>query len=79
MTDREFCIAESLQKVDNGRSILTAARDFKILRSTLQGRLKGSQPRRNLAISNQKLSPVQEETLINWILDIDAAGRTPSQ
>jgi 4-hydroxybenzoate polyprenyltransferase len=79
MTDRELRIAEALQKIDNGCSIVAAARDFKILRSTLQGRLKGSQPRRNLAILSQKLSPVQEETLINWILDIEAAGRAPSQ
>jgi hypothetical protein len=48
-------------------SVRAAASQYGIPRSTLQGRLNGSQSRKDAHIQEQKLTPAQESLLTEWI------------
>ena len=50
------------------------ARTYDVPKTTLLQRLRGT-PSRSEAVSvNQKLHPVKEQSLVQWILDLDRRG-----
>jgi predicted HTH domain antitoxin len=61
-------------------SIRRAAEIFNVPRSTLQDRLNGCQYRIEKRANGYRLSPTQEESLVEWILSQDSRGvpRRPS-
>lgn len=46
-------------------------------RSTLQTRLQGVHPKHATTPVNRKLRPVEEQSLVQWILDLDRRGFPP--
>jgi hypothetical protein len=67
-------LQQALAAVVNGCSIHKAASDWAIPRSTLRNRFKGHQPRNEASESQQRLSPIQEERLVSWILIQEQLG-----
>jgi hypothetical protein len=49
----------------------SAASLFDAPRTTLRRRLRGTQPRSETASVNRKLSAVEEQSLVQWIPDLD--------
>jgi hypothetical protein len=54
-----------------------AAKLFSIPRSTLYNHLQGSQPQATANAQKRKLHPVEEQSLVQWILDLDQRGFPP--
>ena len=54
---------------------LAAAYD--VPKSTLQRRLHGIHARSETASVNRKLSPIEEQSLVQWILELDRHGFPP--
>jgi len=54
-----------------------AAQLLNIPRTTLQGRLAGALPHSASHIPQRKLQPAEEQSLIQWILDLDRRGFPP--
>jgi hypothetical protein len=59
------------------QSVRALAAAFDIPKSTLQTRLRGTQARTEIRSVNRKLSPVEEQSLVQWILDLDRRGFPP--
>ena len=59
---------DALKKHADGVSINKAADAYGIPRSTLKGRVHGSNPRKESDEARQKLTPLQERKLRDWIL-----------
>ena len=59
------------------QSLRALAMAFDIPRSTLQTRVRGTQPRSEARPANCKLSPTEEHSLVQWILDLDRRGFPP--
>ncbi|KAF2034341.1 hypothetical protein EK21DRAFT_47657, partial [Setomelanomma holmii] len=80
MEDREFHIQSAIRDLNDG--VLTSQRQackvYGIPRTTLQGRLAGQQSHAIAHQQQQRLTPEQEETLVNWILDEDLRAQPPS-
>src|SRR3954452_18080676 len=58
-------------------SIREAARHFNIPRTTLQDRLHGHQSRAEIRPNGYKLTEIEEQSLLQWILSIDSRGGAP--
>ncbi|EDN06147.1 conserved hypothetical protein [Histoplasma mississippiense (nom. inval.)] len=58
-------------------SISEAARIFNVPRSTLGHRLSGRSSRVNLRANSHKLTPAEEDKLVQWILDLALRGLPP--
>jgi hypothetical protein len=58
-------------------SICRAAKTFDVPKSTLRGRLNGCQYRIKKRGHSHRLSPTQEELLVEWILSRDLRGVPP--
>ncbi|KAK8007228.1 hypothetical protein PG989_001218 [Apiospora arundinis] len=71
-------IPAAIKDVAGGKSIHKAALYWGIPRSTLISRLHGRQSRRESKSTYQKLSPVQEKHLADWILAQEALGVAPT-
>ena len=79
MDAREQAVQLAINDLNAGvyASQRAAAKVYGIPRSTLQGRLKGAT---NSALSHQhqqRLTPLQEDFLVQWILEEDARGYPP--
>ena len=62
----------------NGRSVRKACLDWGVPRGTIQDRIKGSVSRKEASEPFQRLSPVQEQRLTDWVLVQEALGRSPT-
>ena len=80
MVDREQIFELAIADVNSGKisSIRAAANKHGLPRSTLQDRIKGKVPVRVAHKHRQRLSPEQEGFLVDWILDQDSQGLSPS-
>jgi hypothetical protein len=78
-TSREGRISLALASYYNNpkQSIYSLAKAYDVPKSTLQTRLHGTQPRAEIASVNRKLSPIEEQSLVHWILDLDRRGFPP--
>ena len=52
-------------------------RTYGVSRTTVQRRIKGITPQRGSTASNRRLTPIQEESLKQWILSMDQRGMPP--
>jgi hypothetical protein len=59
------------------QSIRAIAAAYDIAESTLRTRLRGVRARIETTPVNRKLSPVEEQSLVHWILDLDRRGFPP--
>jgi hypothetical protein len=64
----DYDISQALQAVAAGQSVRRAALDWGVPRSTLRCRLSGTETRQIAAETQQRLSPVQEKRLVDWVL-----------
>jgi hypothetical protein len=80
MDPREAAIELAIQDYHAGvyTSQRAAAKAYGVPRTTLQDRLKGATNRATSHQHQQRLSPEQEEFLVQWILDEDARACPPS-
>jgi hypothetical protein len=62
---------------NSSQSLRRLAKLYNIPRTTLQARLQGIQPRHEIVSVNRKLSSVEEQSLVQWILDLDRRGFPP--
>ncbi|KEY73566.1 hypothetical protein S7711_10135, partial [Stachybotrys chartarum IBT 7711] len=62
-----------------GTAIRRAAKDHALPESTLRCRLQGRISRQEAKAKTQRLSQIQEESLVNWILAEERAGRAPTK
>jgi len=67
-------VREALEAVANGQSIRKASLTWGVPRMTLQDRLYGKESRSQAFINLQKLPPIQESRLVDWILFQGIAG-----
>jgi hypothetical protein len=80
MDTREFAIQSAIQDLESGvfTSQRQACKAWGINRSTLQGRLAGQQSHAIAHQHQQRLSPEQEDFVVEWILDEDSRAQPPS-
>ncbi|KAH0491906.1 hypothetical protein TgHK011_003308 [Trichoderma gracile] len=74
----EDAISSALTDVKNGTSQRKAAKRWGVSRTTLQKRLKGSQPRCDAYENLQTLSKEQESLLVQWVQAQDKLGLPPT-
>lgn len=67
-------LQEALRAIVNGASIRKASLDYGVPRSTLHNRIHGGISHQESAQSQQKIAPIQEELLANWILVQESLG-----
>jgi hypothetical protein len=80
MDPREHAIQSAISDLNSGvyTSQRKAAAAWGIPRSTLQERLKGCAPHAIAHYRQQRLTPEQEDLLLEWILEEDARSQPPS-
>jgi hypothetical protein len=66
----------AIQKTES-LSVRQAARSFNVPESTLRSRLHGVTHRLDIRANSYKLTPTEEETLLQWILSMDRRGAPP--
>ena len=59
------------------RSCRAAAKAFDVPRTTLQRRIQGQLSRRDCIPHNCLLTPIKEQSLLDWILSMDRRGMPP--
>ena len=59
------------------QSVRALAAAYDVPKSTLQRRLHGVQARSETASVNRKLSLIEEQSLVQWILELDRRGFPP--
>ena len=59
------------------QAVRALAAAYDVPESTLRTRLRGTQPRSETVSVNRKLSAVEEQSLVQWILDLDRRGFPP--
>lgn len=74
--DQEKAIAQAIEALKSGEiaSERAAAKQFGIPRSTLHSRRRGCKDARHAHESQQRLSPKQERSLVDWIKAQDSEG-----
>jgi hypothetical protein len=80
MNQREHMIQSAIQDFESGvyPSIRAAAKAYNVSRATVGRRIQGRPTRHDAHEYRQRLSRVQEEVLVEWILDLDSLGYPPS-
>ena len=61
------------------RSAEATAKSFNINPRTLRRRVNGVQSRRDCVLNGRKLTQTEEQTIIQYILDLDSQGFPPQQ
>jgi hypothetical protein len=79
LVEQEGRIQLAISALKKGQisSICRAAKTFDVPKSTLRGRLNGCQYRIEKRANGHRLSPTQEESLVEWILSRDLRGVLP--
>ncbi|KAL3707056.1 suppressor protein sef1 [Talaromyces marneffei ATCC 18224] len=79
LIEQEGRILLAISNFRNGKipTIATAARIYKIPRTTLRNRLHGIQQRSLVRANNHKLTQHEEKSLVKWVLDLDQRGSPP--
>jgi hypothetical protein len=77
MADREELIDRGVAQVRRGRKQKVVAAEIGVHASTLSRRRRGHTSSRKAAIPQQKLSPAQENFLVEWSVHEERAGRAP--
>jgi transposase-like protein len=62
---------------NNNCSICQLARDFDVSATTLTRRIAGVKSREETRANSHKLTFLEEETLVNWIISLDERGAAP--
>ena len=77
--EQEGRLLLALQAIENKEisSIRTAARQFNVPRSTLTDRINGRLFRSERRANSYKLSEIEEDLLLKWILSMDDRGGAP--
>jgi len=78
-TAREQNIRSAIDAVANGATVREAAKLHGIPKSTLSDRLHGSTSKSDSKLEARRLSPAQENSVADWCLDREAAGRAPTK
>jgi hypothetical protein len=80
MASREDVIQSAIADLNAGgyKSQRAACEAYNIPRSTLRHRMAGSLPHATAHQQQQRLTPEQEEFLVNWIIDEDTRAQPPS-
>ena len=78
--DRESAIQQAIADFESGKfkSKRAAANAYGLPFSTFKDRVNGSKPRATAHEKSQRLTPVQEEFLVDWIIDLDSMGLSPT-
>ncbi|KAF6829802.1 transposase, partial [Colletotrichum plurivorum] len=71
-------IIAAIAHVRGGKSRREASRICKVPESTLRARMKGAKPHAVTRAGLQRLSPVQETHLANWVISQASLGLAPS-
>jgi 4-hydroxybenzoate polyprenyltransferase len=71
-------VQNALADLESGVALATAATRHGVPRTTLRRRFNGAQPHRHAHEGAQRLTPVQEEHLVKWILQQEALGYAPT-
>jgi hypothetical protein len=76
---REGRITLAIQSIQQGQiqSTRSAAKPYDIPRKTLRDRLKGKRVRRDCTPNCLKLTKLEEQVIVNFILDLDSQGFSP--
>ncbi|KFA55199.1 hypothetical protein S40293_10317 [Stachybotrys chartarum IBT 40293] len=77
--DREVDIQNALDEISVRVPVRETAHTHAIAESTLRGRLQGRLEASMAKVPAQRLSQIQEKSLINWIITEEAAGRAPGR
>ena len=65
------------EEAEGSLSISEAARLYAVSKTTLYHRIKGRQDQLSYAVSKQRLTPEEEESIQNWRLEIQSWGFPP--
>jgi hypothetical protein len=76
--DREYRVFSAMEELKT-QPLQPTAKKYAISRGSLRNRQKGGTNARDAQIERQKLSEDQEEFLIEWILNEEAATRAPTK
>ena len=71
-------INQALESIANSQSIRKASVEWGIPRATLYNCIQGTQSRAIVSSTQQKLSPMQESNLVEWIQVQTALGLLPT-
>jgi hypothetical protein len=79
VTSREGRLSLAMVSYQNKpcQSIRALARAYDVPESTLRTRLRGVHPRSEIVSVNRKLSTTEEQSLVQWILDLNRRGFPP--
>ena len=73
---RALLAIEAIQKKQIP-SIREAARQFNVPHTTLSMRLRGITNRSNTRANSHKLSELEEQSLLKWVISMDSRGAAP--
>ena len=78
-TSREgrLSLAIAAYRNNQKQSLRALAKVYDVPESTLRTRLRGTQPRSETVSARRRLSPIEEQSLVQWILDLDRRGFPP--
>jgi hypothetical protein len=78
-TSREGRISLAIASYRNNpkQSVRALAKAYDVPQSTLYTRVHSTLPRSETVSVNRKLSPIEEQSLVQWILDLDRRGFPP--
>ncbi len=70
-------VVQVYKEAEGSLSISEAARLYAVLKTTLYHKIKGRQDQLSYAVSKQKLTSEEEESIQNWVLEIQSQGFPP--
>ena len=80
MGSKESAIQDAISEINSGsyKSERVVAKVYGVPRSTLRGRIRGDHSHTIAHSNQQRLSPEQEEYVVEWILEEDSRAQPPS-